>query len=354
MQTEKRDPHQSILDFLPATMHEEFQARLAQVRKVLEDDGKKKLVIAHLSKLFDEHEVYKKIFLDVIVNGEECSRMLYERHTEKDGSKLTSGGRKKFRETVYFVQGFLRVEAEQGGGYTDRIYPTYAGFLFLETIVKNLDILTSESNKIMDVYSIVVEKDGKVFLRLRDDEEMKQWFFPGTIYDGLKPDMDRRLTSYVFDTEKPDAVMNENYLRMEETYFFRELDTGHQVRLHEIVGKPESINAFRSVADNRHYDEWSIFKASDYQWFTVEEMCFNKEVNIKPRIWALNKKLRELHDKDDDRMSETKETIKSWENAGGDLMDLRDFYVDNRRCREAVPRTVNLIENMLRQKGTSR
>src|SRR5215211_6749731 len=122
-------------------MHKDFKGKLVHLKNALLDDSKKKMVMTHLSKLFDEREVYKKIFLDVIINGEEFSGTLYDRHTEKDGSKLTSGGRKKFRETVYFVQGFLKVEAEQGGGYTNKIYPTYAGFLFLETIVRNLDIL---------------------------------------------------------------------------------------------------------------------------------------------------------------------------------------------------------------------
>jgi hypothetical protein len=344
------------LDFLPPAEHGDFKSRLTQIRNALtfSDDceRKRKLVMVHLSKLFDEQEIYKKIFLDVILNGEEYSRVLYERHSEKDGSKLTSGGRNKFRETVYFVQGFLRVESEQGGGYTNKIYPTYAGFLFLETIVKNLDVLTAESDKIMDVYSLVIERmDGRIFLRLRDDEDIRrQWFFPGTMYAGLKADMDKKLVSYVFDTERPEAIMNQNYLRMEETCFFRELDTGHRVRLHEIVGKPEALATFNVIADNKHYDEWSIFKAADYQWFNIDEMYSNKDVNMKPRIWALDRKLRQLHDSDDEMMSDTKELLKIWQNSGGSLADLQDFYLDNRKRRESVPRTVNLIDNLLRRK----
>jgi hypothetical protein len=350
LQNRHNNPHQSILDILPESMHEDFKERLVQLKNALSDDTKKKLVMTHLSKLFDEREVHKKIFLDVIINGEEFSGVLYDRYTDKDGTKLTSGGRKKFRETVYFVQGFLRVEAEQGGGYTNRIYPTYAGFLFLETIVKNLDILTLESNKIMDVYSIVIEQEGKIFLRLRDDEDMRQWFFPGTINDSPKCEMDEKLISYVFDTDRPEGVINDNRLRIEETYFFRELNTGHRVRLHEIIGRSEALDRFRQIADNKHYDEWSIFKASDYQWFTIDEMYVNPSVNIKPRLWALNRKIREVHDNDDERMSRTKELMLAWENNGGSLNDMRDFYQDNRKCREAVPRAINLIDNISRRR----
>jgi hypothetical protein len=79
-------------------------------------------------------------------------------------------------------------------------------------------------------------------------------------------------------------------------------------------------------------------------------MCNNSSVNIKPRLWALNRKVREIHDNDDEWMSNTKELIMGWENSGGNLVHLRDFYLDNRKCREAVPRAINLLDNMMRHR----
>jgi hypothetical protein len=49
-------------------------------------------------------------------------------------------------------------------------------------------------------------------------------------------------------------------------------------------------------------------------------------------------------------MSRTKELMLAWENNGGSLNDLRDFYQDNRKCREAVPRAINLIDNISRRR----